>query len=158
LKRSTARSLGTLPKLCNPSEIATVHRDHLSLLDNNFLPLLENISGEQFFHRVVQHCSSNKGKNCIIVSRPFKSTTVKVDGAPLVVRQVSVTFIHFVLVLQRSYTFFFPLLSLVHLLLDQCWEIGLGLIGCIHSLKVQCFNAVQNFILAQTTSPVTFTN
>ena len=59
LKRSTARSLGTLPKLCNPSEIATVHRDHLSLLDNNFLPLLENISGEQFFHRVVQHCSSN---------------------------------------------------------------------------------------------------
>ena len=54
LKRSTARSLGTLPKLCNPSEIATVHRDHLSLL-NNFLPLLQNISGEQFFHRVVQH-------------------------------------------------------------------------------------------------------
>ena len=107
IKRSTARSLGTMPKLCNPSEIATVHRDHLSLLDNNFLPLLENISGEQFFHRVVQHCSSNKGKNCILVSRPFKSTTVKVDGAPLVVRQVSVTFIHFVLVLQRSYTCFF---------------------------------------------------
>ena len=104
IKRSTARSLGTLPKLCNPSEIATVHRDHLSLLDNNFLPLLENISGEQFFHRVVQHCSANKGKNCILVSRPFKSTTVKVDGAPLVVRQVSVTFIHFVLVLPLSYT------------------------------------------------------
>ena len=66
LKRSTARSLGTLPKLCNPSEIATVHRDHLSLLDNNFLPLLKNISGEQFFHRVVQHCSSNKGKTAFL--------------------------------------------------------------------------------------------
>ena len=109
LKRSTARSLGTLPKLCNPSEIATVHRDHLSLLNNNFLPLLQNISGEQFFHRVVQHCSADKGKNCILVSRPFKSTTVKVDGAPLVVRQVSVKLFHSLCVgAAEVLHFFFP--------------------------------------------------
>ena len=57
LKRPGTRSFGTLPKLCNPAEVATVHRDHLPLLDNCFLPLLQNISGEQFFHRVVQHCS-----------------------------------------------------------------------------------------------------
>ena len=94
MKHSGARSFGTLPKLCNPSEIAIVHRDHLSLLNNNLLPLLQNISGEQLFHRVVQHYSADKGKNCVLVSRPFKSSTVKVDGAPLVVRQVSVKLFH----------------------------------------------------------------
>ena len=93
LKRAS-RSLGALPKLCNPVQIATVHRDHLPLLQFNFLPLLNpEITGEQFFHRIVQHCSSEKGKNLVLVSRPFKSTTLKEDGAPLVVRQVSVCFI-----------------------------------------------------------------
>ena len=53
LKRSGSRSLGELPKLCNPAEIATVHRDHLSLLNVNFLPLItQEISSEQFFHRI----------------------------------------------------------------------------------------------------------
>ena len=89
LKRA-ARSLGALPKLCNPVQIATVHREHLPVLQLNFLPLLNpEITGEQFFHRIVQHCSSDKGKNIVLVSRPFKSTTLKEDGAPLVVRQVS---------------------------------------------------------------------
>ena len=87
---SATRKVGSLPKLCNPCAIAVVHRDHIDYLEKNCLSILPGtISGEQFFHRIVQHCSANKGNNFVLVSRPFKSTTMKVDGVPLVVRQVS---------------------------------------------------------------------
>ena len=90
LKRTGTRNVGALPKLCNPVAIAVVHRDHLEYLEKKCLSIVAGtISGEQFFHRIVQHCSQNKGNNFVLVSRPFKSTTMKVDGAPLVVRQVS---------------------------------------------------------------------
>ena len=159
LKRAGSRSIGTLPKLCNPTEVAIVHRDHLPLLNNCFLPLLQDISGEQFFHRVVQHCSADRGKNCVLVSRPFKSTTLKVDGSALVVRQVSTPFASVCVgsantVLMTCPTFFFPLLSWVLLLLDLCWKTGSGLIGCIPSSKILSGNATQNFIHSLTTSPV----
>ena len=76
LKRPGGRSLGALPKLCNPIHIATVHRDHLPLLKLNILPLLNpEITGEQFFHRLVQYCNTDKAKNLVLVSRPFKSNT-----------------------------------------------------------------------------------
>jgi len=115
---SATRKVASLPKLCNPCAIAAVHRDHIDYLEKNCLPILPGtISGEQLFHRIVQHCSANKGNNYVLVSRPFKSTTTKVDGVPIVVRQVSY-------MLQFWYDFIcpyahflfanvFPLLSLV---------------------------------------------
>ena len=84
------KNVGALPKLCNPVAIAVVHRDHLDYLEKICLPFMPGtISGEQFFHRIVQHCSANKGNNFVLVFIPFKSTTIKVDGVPVVVRQVS---------------------------------------------------------------------
>ena len=81
LKRTGTKNVGSLPKLCNPVAIAVVHRDHLEYLEKICLPILPGtISGKQFFHRIFQHCSANKGNNFVFVSRPFKSTTMKVDG------------------------------------------------------------------------------
>ena len=64
--------------------------NHLRLLQLNILPAINpDITGEQFFHQIVQHCNADKAKNLVLVSRLFESTTIKEDGAPLVVRQVS---------------------------------------------------------------------
>ena len=73
----------------NPVEIAFVDRGRKDLLKLNFFPVHnEQCFNEQFVHRFVQHANANRGKSVVLVSRPFKSTSIKIEGAPLVVRQV----------------------------------------------------------------------
>ena len=140
-KCSGSRSFGALPKLCNPVQIAIVHQNRLPVLSLNFLPLISQyIYGEQFFYRNFQHCYAAEGIYLVLVSRPYKSTITKEDGAPLVVRQVSSVLLFWYLCVyccSNVHSIFYSLLR---------WELWLHsrieLIGCTPIIKVQYGNAM----------------
>jgi len=90
LKSSTDDSCefcGKLVKLVAPAKIALPNPQYEQLLNCSFLPPTDSPSGTRLFDSFFKFCSADK-KNVVLISRPFRSTTLKESGVPVVVRQL----------------------------------------------------------------------
>ena len=83
---------GKVVKLVAPAKIALPNPQYEQLLNCSFLPPTDSPSGTRLFDSFFKFCSADK-KNVVLISRPFRSTTLKESGVPVVVRQVSFCFL-----------------------------------------------------------------
>ena len=79
-------------KLVAPAKVAVPNPQYEQLLNCSFLPATDTASGTKLFDSFFKFCSVDK-KNIVLISRPFRSTTLKDSGVPVVVRQVIFRFL-----------------------------------------------------------------
>ena len=78
---------GKVVKLIAPAKLAVPNPQYEQLLNCSFLPVTDTALGTKLFDSFFKFCSVDK-KNIVLVSCPFRSTTIKESGVPVVARQV----------------------------------------------------------------------